>query len=603
MEIGSEISLCKFRHLNEPSKTNKIYSVALFRPPTNRNKNLELYLKGLINAARVLKKCLPDWTMRVYYDNSLTNDTFKGDKKLADLYMFRGRTNIIPLIKLSNVQMTVWECPEHFYTKEGYVKNHKGMFGSIMRFHAAFDPTVEYMVSRDADFQPESVKNDAKFIKRWIASGKKNFYYHSPTYIPAHGEHRETMFAGTWGMKGTWGPEIWRELFTVFNNVQARFGYVKSKLLAALQEEIDELNSVEDDIDEESTYEKLQDYLQILKFATKAKEKSKKKATKTTKITRPITNYKLNKKTLKSPIFLGLKELYDVFEVAVLANQPKTTLRDLHKNVTDYIDEYEGEYEAEKEEEISSCESIESLGYFYDHLESLSHTQRLNLLKSAFMCITNSKIHPEVLTALFRLKPKLADVMYKYGIDEVITNDVIKKYIFNIDADENPRNIPISIFYMIQEGLNKIALTPYADILIENPYDNDTLEEYLTYYKAKVGNDYFIVHMTLPGDFVTRVVFELDQQQKYVNYINRVVKKYSGFNTYPQTLHLLGGKLDNIVRFLIELTEQDGKFLSKYLAKMGLDDELIEAIFNVMSYYGINDFEEYLELKTVNFLL
>ena len=251
MEIGKGISKCSFIPMNYPKTRDstgkyRAYSVCIFRPPTNRNNKLKLYLESLHKCAGVLKQKLPGWIMRIYYDNSLSNDIFRKDKYLADYYLFKGtgrtkRKRIVPLIKRSNVQMILVKCPSHFYQsdEQQYVANHIGMFGSLMRYHAAFDPDVSYMVSRDADFAPDSVAHNAKYIKQWVQSGKRYSYLHSPRYAVPHGGYRETMFAGTWGMKGTWPESLWNKLFTVFTDPASRFHSVRERLIDKLSDMIE----------------------------------------------------------------------------------------------------------------------------------------------------------------------------------------------------------------------------------------------------------------------------------------------------------------------------------------------------------------------------
>lgn len=79
--------------------------------------------------------------------------------------------------------------------------NHTGMFGSVLRFHVAYDPHVSHSVIRDTDFHPNSVRNDIEIIKNWVASGKKYFVYYSPLYSPEHSNDIESMYAGAWVSK------------------------------------------------------------------------------------------------------------------------------------------------------------------------------------------------------------------------------------------------------------------------------------------------------------------------------------------------------------------------------------------------------------------
>ena len=82
MELGNGISKCSFKHMNYPNIKDsegkyRVYSVCIFRPPTNRNNKLKLYLESLLSCAKELRKHMPGWILRIYYDSSLSNELFK----------------------------------------------------------------------------------------------------------------------------------------------------------------------------------------------------------------------------------------------------------------------------------------------------------------------------------------------------------------------------------------------------------------------------------------------------------------------------------------------------------------------------------------------
>lgn len=236
----------------------RVYSVGIFRPAFSRNNKLGMYLQGLVRASQILNQHLPDWIMRIYIDNSLLDPKYKRDFVIANKYFNNGTKKYPAITTLDNVEIYQVVCPEFLSPGEKEMYNHTGMFGSVLRFHVAYDPHVSHSVIRDTDFHPNSVRNDIEIIKNWVASGKKYFVYYSPLYSPEHSNDIESMYAGAWGLKGNLPIESWELILsefrtgiyhvkTLIDNIKLDISHMITTSMQELSEdEIDKLLEIHD---------------------------------------------------------------------------------------------------------------------------------------------------------------------------------------------------------------------------------------------------------------------------------------------------------------------------------------------------------------------
>lgn len=121
------------------------------------------YCVGAIKNAEIAQKIFPDWTCRIFVDDSVPS-------KYLD-----------SLNKMSNVEIAEI--------------NDEGIFGAFWRFYSMFESEDCITISRDSDSRI-SVR-EAKIIDEWLQSDKKF------SIIRDHERHYDwPILAGMWGMKG-----------------------------------------------------------------------------------------------------------------------------------------------------------------------------------------------------------------------------------------------------------------------------------------------------------------------------------------------------------------------------------------------------------------
>ena len=167
-------------------------AVSLFRPKV-RNSKYRLYYDSLLQFARRFKIIFKNFILRVYYDDSLFSKdyTYKDkddegwDGHTEDYYW----SHLLCVLKgMKHVQLAhvVWE---EQLDDDGV--HHKGLIGTLFRFHAMVDPTVNVAVIRDID--GNVVEADYESINKWITTQDTQMhYYYSNGYNPKH--YKNTKF-------------------------------------------------------------------------------------------------------------------------------------------------------------------------------------------------------------------------------------------------------------------------------------------------------------------------------------------------------------------------------------------------------------------------
>jgi protein O-GlcNAc transferase len=126
------------------------------------------YLKGALRNIQEARRVYPDWKCRFYVDNS---------------------------VSLSDAK--TW----HDEGAEVYKIDSKGAYhGMFWRFFPAGDPTVDVMISRDADSRVN--EREAAAVEEWLNSP---FGFH---IIRDHSHHVQHIQGGLWGAKKNTIPQI-----------------------------------------------------------------------------------------------------------------------------------------------------------------------------------------------------------------------------------------------------------------------------------------------------------------------------------------------------------------------------------------------------------
>ena len=203
---------CRFNQIKTANTLgNVLVSTTIFRPAQKRNQRFQVYLDGIQNMCRVYQSVRPNWTVRLYTDQSLQSHRYPEDTRLYQQFYKR------VLQHLNNLEIYHYECPSHMEDSE----HHRGMFGSVMRFHAGTESRV--VIFRDIDFVPDSVRNDIYNVERWIETSDDYMFYYNPHYFPEHAENRESLYAGAWGVKNGALTVIWEDILRVSEHPEWAF--------------------------------------------------------------------------------------------------------------------------------------------------------------------------------------------------------------------------------------------------------------------------------------------------------------------------------------------------------------------------------------------
>ena len=174
---GEDLASCLIRHRHLSSKASCRVCVSLFRP-ANRNNRLQEYLDGLLRlVADVPALISPDWCLRVYADPSLWQTEAKGEK--------RALLDALDAARDAGAEILTVMCPP-FLSKDG--RHHRGLFGTVLRFQAAFDASLRAAAFRDLD--TGITREDGKLLRHWaeatLAASRKSVLVYAPFYNPAH---------------------------------------------------------------------------------------------------------------------------------------------------------------------------------------------------------------------------------------------------------------------------------------------------------------------------------------------------------------------------------------------------------------------------------
>jgi len=156
--------ICKFIPLF-PLNINKkknIVSISLFKISGGGYKNFDKYINGLKKISKYINVNLPDFTIRLFIDESIHSDA-----------------NIMrQLLKIKILEMVLYTCP-------AFVKaniHHIGTFGTLVRFFPMFNfrnNDANIVISQDADFNSKllSVVEDYKMLKIYKTREELNKLY------------------------------------------------------------------------------------------------------------------------------------------------------------------------------------------------------------------------------------------------------------------------------------------------------------------------------------------------------------------------------------------------------------------------------------------
>ena len=113
--------LCNFKPLFpiDYSKKKKIISACFFKLHGGSYKDFNIYINGLKILSKFIKNNLPDFSIRLFIDNSIYSD-----KNIMDIFQH-----------LINIELVLYEC-SNYKIDDTY---HIGLFGSLVRFFPMFD--------------------------------------------------------------------------------------------------------------------------------------------------------------------------------------------------------------------------------------------------------------------------------------------------------------------------------------------------------------------------------------------------------------------------------------------------------------------------------
>ena len=131
------------------------------------------YIEPAVINAQIVKVIYPNWVCRFYVDDSVPEQAIQ---------------------RLNNVQTEVIRM----------TGEQAALPGTMWRFLAMDDPTVNYILFRDVDSVIS--QREAKAVKEWIASGQR---FHT---IRDSGSHTELILAGLWGAKSGSVPNMFEKM-------------------------------------------------------------------------------------------------------------------------------------------------------------------------------------------------------------------------------------------------------------------------------------------------------------------------------------------------------------------------------------------------------
>ena len=161
-------NICKLKPLFniDYSKKKNLLSGSLFRISGGGYKDLSYYVYLFEKSLFIYKKYLPDFSFRLFIDNSIYKDNNLMSK----------------LNKLKNVELVLFECPD--FIKD--LDYHRGIFGMVVRFFPLFNfenNDANIVIISDLDFRNRdtvnllSLKNTLKSFEELKIRDEIYFYY------------------------------------------------------------------------------------------------------------------------------------------------------------------------------------------------------------------------------------------------------------------------------------------------------------------------------------------------------------------------------------------------------------------------------------------
>ena len=174
-----ENNICKFKPLFEIdySKKINIVSTVFFKMKDSGYKPFSRYLMGVQYLANVIKKTLPNFSLRLFID-----DTIYSDANIMD------RLN-----KIKGIQLVHYSCPN--FIVNGF---HRGTFGTLVRFFPMFDfknNDANYVIITDIDWHNDAnVENKFRVIKTYDLLKKNKKLNNLHLFIDASVSHMGKQF-------------------------------------------------------------------------------------------------------------------------------------------------------------------------------------------------------------------------------------------------------------------------------------------------------------------------------------------------------------------------------------------------------------------------
>jgi hypothetical protein len=219
---------CVFSVYRQKTSPN-VVSVSLWKETVGYSMSLA---NGLLWWNGNLTRLFPGFNLRVYFDATVFTQFIDPEARSQDVDW---RRVLRKLYANPNVELWLYRCM--WGTRgPGKGKIHKGTFGSMVRFHALFDPSVQISVIRNIELL--SSVYDAELTKKWIDSGDAFHIYTTSLYGCAAGrgpywdichkaglDNRRMLFAGFISSKATLGDREFRLIQEIMRKVGHDFTY------------------------------------------------------------------------------------------------------------------------------------------------------------------------------------------------------------------------------------------------------------------------------------------------------------------------------------------------------------------------------------------
>jgi hypothetical protein len=164
------MDLCKIIPLYPKGSGFNIISTVLFNEGNKSYKDFQKYLNGVENWLALIEDQLPNFHLRVYFDNSIKNDK----KIIRHLFSLNRKHN--------KLQLVYYDCPKFKKDKD----HHFFLFGTLIRLLPYFDYSdndTNYVCLKDLDVSKYS---DQKIITLPEIHQKQSVLIHNWGYQPIH---------------------------------------------------------------------------------------------------------------------------------------------------------------------------------------------------------------------------------------------------------------------------------------------------------------------------------------------------------------------------------------------------------------------------------